>query len=108
MTCPDCGEDHPPLLAYLTPRRIGRIDDGVLSLSAGVPDEIARALRAMCDVLPRPDYDPDYDITGPLDAIDDHIAYEQRVAGDYRAIRQTEAWKYPPAKPDPTAILDEP
>ena len=50
--------------------------------------------------------DPDYDVTGPLDDIDAYIAYEQRVAGDARALRQTEAWRNRPVRPDPTDILD--
>lgn len=52
--------------------------------------------------------DPDYDVTGPLDAIDADITAEQMLLAEERAIRQTTAWRNPQAKPDPTSILDDP
>ncbi len=78
-----------------------------LSIDMVTAPDLLRTLGLSCGDLTCPVHgDPDYDVTGPLDRIDDHIAYEQRVAGDYRAIRQTEQWKNRKAKPDPAAILD--
>lgn len=53
-------------------------------------------------------YDPDYDIDGPLDALDARIDADHHRAGDRRAQQQTEAWLNPPRRPDPTDILDHP
>ena len=81
--------------------------DGRITLRAGDRSASSR----YCPDLD-PNYDPDYDVTGPLDHLDRQLAADRQRAAADRAERQTREWydrvpRPSPQRPDPTAILDE-
>lgn len=47
-------------------------------------------------------------LDGDLDLMEASLAFEREALAQARSIRQTEAWRNPPAPADPTSILDEP